>query len=148
MLSTKQEWIIFIAIAIYVFLSFKEMNVLAFSLLIFLLTILTLINTKNALSGRLNKYDAFLSYMIFVILNHLCFSMIYLSLGLIKDGSPVNDLSSALYFSIVTWTTVGYGDIQPSEYARFFAAAEAFIGYIYMGILMSIMITFINKSSD
>lgn len=37
-----------------------------------------------------------------------------------------------IYFSIITWTTVGYGDLIPSPNSRPFAAEEALFGYIYM----------------
>ena len=34
---------------------------------------------------------------------------------------------SSIYFSIVTFTTLGYGDIQPIGHYRIFAAIEAFV---------------------
>ena len=34
----------------------------------------------------------------------------------------------ALYFSVVTFTTLGYGDYHAIGYMRYIAAAEAFIG--------------------
>ncbi|ELS0752567.1 two pore domain potassium channel family protein [Vibrio vulnificus] len=47
------------------------------------------------------------------------------------------DFLSALYFSVITWTTLGYGDISPVGQARFFAATQAMIGYVYMGIVVA-----------
>jgi|APSaa5957512622_1039677.scaffolds.fasta_scaffold176539_2 hypothetical protein len=44
------------------------------------------------------------------------------------------------YFSLVTWTTVGYGDVRPSKEARAYAAAEAAIGYLYMAMLAGMVL--------
>lgn len=41
------------------------------------------------------------------------------------------------YFSAVTWTTLGYGDFRPSKDARVYAASQAVLGYLYMGILVA-----------
>jgi hypothetical protein len=44
-----------------------------------------------------------------------------------------------LYFSIITWTTVGYGDIIPSPETRLYAGIEALSGYVFMGIFISML---------
>jgi hypothetical protein len=44
---------------------------------------------------------------------------------------------ACLYFSIVTWTTLGYGDVVPTDASRMIAASEALVGYIFMAILIS-----------
>jgi len=41
-----------------------------------------------------------------------------------------------IYFSTVTWTTLGYGDVQPKPDIRLIAALEALLGYIYFGLLV------------
>ena len=51
-----------------------------------------------------------------------------------------------LYFSVVTWTTVGYGDVTPANpLARAFAAAEAFNGYIVMAIFIAALVASFQK---
>jgi hypothetical protein len=53
------------------------------------------------------------------------------SLG--KSGS-----FQGLYFSMVTITTLGYGDISPiSSEARAVATAEAFVGQLYMAVMIA-----------
>lgn len=48
------------------------------------------------------------------------------------------DLQPFLYFSLVTVTTLGYGDITPvSSPARFFAAFEAVLGQLYLTVLVA-----------
>ncbi|WP_035686288.1 potassium channel family protein [Bradyrhizobium sp. Cp5.3] len=48
------------------------------------------------------------------------------------DKVPLTKLDY-VYFSIITWTTVGYGDFVPSAAERPIAAEEALFGFIYMG---------------
>lgn len=45
--------------------------------------------------------------------------------------------SEFLYFSYVTFTTVGYGDLQPIGMCRGLAVAEAVTGYILLGLFVS-----------
>lgn len=42
-----------------------------------------------------------------------------------------------LYFSYVTFTTLGYGDIQPIGICRGLSAAEAVLGYVFLGALVA-----------
>jgi hypothetical protein len=46
------------------------------------------------------------------------------------------DLLTALYFSTVTFTTLGYGDLQPVPQMRALAGFEAVVGYIFLGFLV------------
>lgn len=46
------------------------------------------------------------------------------------------DLLTALYFSTVTFTTLGYGDLQPVPHMRVLAGFEAVVGYIFLGFLV------------
>ena len=45
----------------------------------------------------------------------------------------VDNLETALYFSTVTFSTLGYGDITPLATWRVFAALEAVNGFILIG---------------
>lgn len=72
------------------------------------------------------------------------YARIYQILGL-KDGNNItHDLSDCVYFSIITWTTVGYGDLLPSKDARFYAATEPIIGVIFMGLYISILTSYFS----
>lgn len=58
------------------------------------------------------------------------------------------NFEEALYFSTVTLTTVGYGDITPaSKVNRFLSATEAFLGMTINVALLGYVLTS-NKSSD
>jgi voltage-gated potassium channel len=58
-------------------------------------------------------------------------------------GTPATmDASSAMYFSVVTLTTVGYGDIAPvSRVARMLAMVEAITGMFYMAMLIARLVS-------
>ena len=48
----------------------------------------------------------------------------------------------ALYFSFVTLTTVGYGEITPvAPFARMLAIAEATVGTLYLAVLIARLVT-------
>ena len=52
--------------------------------------------------------------------------------------SPADFSRYALYYSLVTMTTLGYGDIAPrTPPARAFAAVQAVIGQIYLAVLVA-----------
>jgi hypothetical protein len=61
----------------------------------------------------------------------------YKEFGLIDGDTSVRNAKDFLYFSIVTWTTLGYGDIKPTIGSRLFAASEALFGYIFMGLYLA-----------
>jgi hypothetical protein len=64
------------------------------------------------------------------------------------DGATlVNDATSCLYFSIVTWTTLGYGDFHPAPGFRLIAASEAFVGYVFMALLIAAL-TYVVTAKD
>ncbi len=52
-------------------------------------------------------------------------------------GTGVRGLMSALYFSAVTATSVGYGDIVPAGAARLVAIAESAAGLVLFGCVVS-----------
>jgi hypothetical protein len=78
------------------------------------------------------------------------FAIAYCRTGLIDtaNNSQVNDPNISLYFSIVTWTTLGYGDFRPTPAARPFAAAEAIVGYLAMVMAIGYVALFLRRASD
>lgn len=54
------------------------------------------------------------------------------------DGGEVPTMSHFVYYSFVTLTTLGYGDIQPaSAVARTYSAVEAIVGQLYLAVLVA-----------
>ena len=70
------------------------------------------------------------------------FSSAYYILGLNDaDGCVVKEeFWTSIYVSVVTWTTLGYGDFTPTTPSRSFAASEAMLGYIVTPILIALLI--------
>jgi Ion channel len=61
------------------------------------------------------------------------YACVYMTLGVVDGGTKdVRDVSTCLYLSMITWTTIGYGDVVPSHQARFWAASEGIAGYFLM----------------
>lgn len=65
------------------------------------------------------------------------FAGMYRGFGL-AGQDPVLDETTGLYFSVVTWTTLGYGDLQPAHGLRLIAALEALLGYVFLGLIVGI----------
>ncbi len=80
-------------------------------------------------------------WMICILLQVVSFALIYPYVGI--DYGDHQTFLSPLYFSIVTLTTLGYGDILPSSVnGQIVTMVEVATGYIMLGGLMSI---FSNK---
>jgi hypothetical protein len=62
----------------------------------------------------------------------LLYAMIYHLLGAINDATFIG----ALYFSAITFCTVGYGDIVPHGPYRLVAASEALAGILLCGLFL------------
>ncbi|NPA47181.1 MAG: voltage-gated potassium channel [Thermococci archaeon] len=71
----------------------------------------------------------------FTLLIVMAYSVLYWVLGALGRASPVE----CLYFSVVTFTTVGYGDVVPLPAYRMLAASEAFIGAFLMAFFVVVM---------
>lgn len=56
------------------------------------------------------------------------------SLQFHAPGAPAASLADSLYFSTVTFTTLGYGDFHATGLMRFVAGAESFIGAALMSL--------------
>lgn len=59
------------------------------------------------------------------------------------DAKPwLSNLFNALYFSFITLTTVGYGDISPTvPVAQFFVFFEAIVGSFYLAIMVASLVS-------
>jgi voltage-gated potassium channel Kch len=94
---------------------------------------------------RLVNPDIIAGSIVVYLLMALAWSFAYQMIELLGPGSfSLNNHPAALtaseflYFSLVTITTVGYGDIAPvSPIARAFANLEAVVGQLFLVILVS-----------
>ena len=79
------------------------------------------------------------------ILTHTAY---YNKIGLVMsaDGKLLYPAwRDALYFSVVTFTTLGYGDIAPREEYRLVAAFQAIYGYLSLGALAGMAVAIFNR---
>jgi hypothetical protein len=79
----------------------------------------------------------------FVLVQYL-FINFYTSLGLHNSEGITHDKWDALYFSIITWTTTGYGDLVPFGASRWIACSEALLGTLYNGLGLAVVIYQLN----
>ena len=56
-----------------------------------------------------------------------------------SESSRSVDVWRALYFSGITFATVGYGDFIPQPHARFLALTEGFLGALTMGFFVAVL---------
>jgi hypothetical protein len=69
----------------------------------------------------------------------LVWGLFYARMGIFPD------LATAEYFSIVTYTTVGYGDLVPPERWRLLAGVEALTGLLMAGWSTAFFFSFANQ---
>ena len=76
--------------------------------------------------------------VVFIIVHMIEITIFAVSIGvLVNDGGygslagvDASDVGSVVYYSAITYTTVGYGDITPIGDIRLFAAIEALSGMV------------------
>ena len=99
-------------------------------------------------TGTITSNDIVGAICIYMLLG-LIWALLYLFIAEIVPGSfnglpqaPwLENFAAAIYFSFVTITTLGYGDISPIlPLARFLVIMEAIVGVFYMAILVASLI--------
>ncbi len=60
--------------------------------------------------------------------------------------SALPDMASALYFALVTYTTLGYGDVTVSEGHRIFAAMAAVAGLLSFGLSTAFLVALFGRT--
>jgi len=112
----------------------------------------TLVMFNSLLRAERVSQDTVIGGLCVYLLVGLCFALSFTIMSdlnpnaLLQDGAPLvrslDDPSAhatmCLYFSFVTLTTLGYGDVSPmSEMARMFAVAEAVAGQLYLAVFVA-----------
>ncbi|HEY5715755.1 MAG TPA: ion channel [Psychromonas sp.] len=79
--------------------------------------------------------------LIWAVLYLLLMELIPVSFSGIEQGSWKVNFSDFIYFSFVTLTTLGFGDLLPkAPLARFLVYMEAVVGVFYMAIVVSSLV--------
>jgi voltage-gated potassium channel len=117
-------------------------------LLCFLVWMTWLAVRQVLFTGSITSNDIVGAICIYMLLG-LIWALLYLLIAQTTPGAfnglpqaPwLENFAAAVYFSFVTITTLGYGDISPAlPVARFFVIIEAIVGVFYMAILVASLI--------
>jgi hypothetical protein len=112
--------------------------------------LLLVLGTIGAIGKRLAQYKTVslpmvLGLLCIYLLLGLSFGLIYAFLGLVFNPAfsvPDPGISSAIYFSFITLTTVGYGDIVPIKpISEAFTVLEAILGQLYLVSVVSLAVS-------
>ena len=69
-------------------------------------------------------------------------------LSIPKADDFIDQMMDAMYFSMVTFTTLGYGDIQPVGFCRMMAMSEALCGIFFTPVFVVFLVGVVsNKTS-
>ncbi|MGA7315933.1 MAG: potassium channel family protein [Silvibacterium sp.] len=98
---------------------------------------------RSRLVTEAHLYTAINIYLLLGLL----WTTLYLALeafypGSIQIGNPAERETNLLYFSLVTLSTIGYGDIVPlSGEARILSALEGVTGVLYIAITVALLVS-------
>lgn len=126
-------------------------NIIAVVILsVFQFIAINVTTVKAILLHRTRKQTTSQAFSVFKIIiaglsNILIFATLYYVFGVIDTSlastaaAIKGDFITSLYFSIITWTTVGYGDFKPVPELRLVAGFEALLGTFYIAILVGVL---------
>ena len=121
------------------------------SLAILLMTAFMIIVLKNMLTYLLASKEVNTNLILGVISGYLLIGVVF-TFGFsfveiltiepaLNYSTPTPEIKDILYYTMVTLTTIGYGDITPNtDSAKFLSYALGVIGQMYMGIIMAFII--------
>ena len=81
--------------------------------------------------------------LVFIVFIHTIQVWLWATVWVWWDTLP--DWNSALYFSLVTFTTLGYGDIVLGEHLRIFGAFASVTGLLAFGLSTAFMVALMTQ---
>ena len=98
----------------------------------------------NSGSGIL--FNAIVLTALALLLLHLVemvlWAVLYFSM---QEWTGLTDMSEAIYFSVITFTTVGYGDITLNESSRLLSGMEGMVGITVFGLTTATLFAVIQR---
>jgi hypothetical protein len=93
-----------------------------------------------------NLFNAILFTSIVLLVIHMIQAFLWAVLYLaLPGGSGLEDLHDAFYFSVITITTLGYGDITLNEQWHLLSGLESMIGIIVFGMSTAMIYAVVQK---
>ncbi len=137
------SWLLYFVLAIFVFLSsyflvcaylFPFLLFSQYALLIWMIPLN--LNWSRGLYSRLFWKSVFL-----FCVTILSFSLVYRFYGIIDtaSGEITKRYLTSLYFSITTWSTLGYGDFRPVAEVRLLTSFEAILGVLSIPLIFTMI---------
>lgn len=111
-----------------------------------------ILNNQSSKKYRFTKFLSQISiftFLSFVLLGYVALivvcALLYYIFGVLhyptsphEEPVVVSSFVECLYFSVITQTTIGYGDILPNSYGRLIVSLQALIGTIYLTIFFGL----------
>ncbi len=115
------------------------------ALLLFLLIDLGIIAlvVRSALFQR-TVFGAIILYMGSTAFSLIVFAHYYMATGVWAGTIVDTTFKTGFYFSVITWTSLGYGDVSPTVESRVWVMIEVFYGYLHMGVLLVLIQDFLK----
>ncbi|MEM9421271.1 MAG: potassium channel family protein [Pseudomonadota bacterium] len=99
----------------------------------FFVDVVLLVPFRTSNTFRVNVPRLFRDTLISSAVNISAFATVYIRSGIDPNGSPLDHL----YFSAVTFSTLGFGDYSPEKSGKLFAAFEALLGNLHLGFIVA-----------
>ncbi|WP_424980691.1 ion channel [Leisingera sp. S232] len=110
--------------------------ILASSLIFFQIVLLMPFRDNNE-DFQLDTWRLVFDTMVSAVFMISVFSVLYRNVGLISNGQIIRpSMLDAIYFSSVTFSTLGYGDFAPHPSIRIIAATQALLGNLHLGMIV------------
>jgi hypothetical protein len=107
---------------------------------------------ESQLRGRWGKFwfwawgltdygRSLMSVAVFAAILILGFGLAYAHWAhMLSTGDRPSDIFTPYYFSIVTYTTLGFGDVKPNNVAgEILVSTEVILGYVTLGLLLAVL---------
>lgn len=106
-----------------------------------ILLAVSIVSAFSAIRGRNNEIEGIINVILASILSVMTASAAYYDFGFYENGTLSNDREDAIFLSIVTWSTLGYGNLIPAGYAKIIASVQVILGQVSMAMITALIIS-------
>ena len=117
----------------------------AYRLIVVLLQHSKSLHSRRSKEGALQLY-IFAEAVLMLLLLHVLEAVIWAAFYCLHpDGLP--DFATAVYFSLSSYTTIGYGDVLLSPSLRIAGAMEGIVGTFMFGLSVALIVALLQRIS-